>query len=67
MASAPKDRPPNTQYSCNFAPRYERLIRLHPRNEEYKLYYAQSLYKVSQAIVLLLQGSAPPLGVWDQL
>mmetsp|Transcript_13033 Transcript_13033/g.35479 ORF Transcript_13033/g.35479 Transcript_13033/m.35479 type:complete len:586 (+) Transcript_13033:92-1849(+) len=24
---------------------YERLIRLHPRNEEYKLYYAQSLYK----------------------
>lgn len=26
--------------------RYEQLVTLHPNNEDYKLYYAQSLYKV---------------------
>jgi hypothetical protein len=29
--------------------RYEHLVRLYPENEEYKLYFSQSLYKVRTA------------------
>lgn len=32
--------------SLLFALRYEQLVTLYPDNQEYKLYYAQSLYKV---------------------
>jgi hypothetical protein len=44
--------------------RYEELVRLYPDNEDYKLYFAQSLYKVwllhRQAAIFAERASAEP-------